>query len=141
MRACKLIIDNAIVDSVNNRWAASVTGKMFRKIWPRLDEERTISLLKLQGGVLSVVVCLYALHCIMGTHARCIGLGHLANNFCRSCSDGEQEVTVPHLLGTCPELCQRKIKYMGTYYVDDLEELSGIDIGSLNRFIGSSEWF
>ena len=29
---------------------------------------------------------------------------------------------------------------MGTYYVDDLEELSGIDNGSLNRFIGSSEF-
>ena len=41
------------------------------------------------------------------------------------------------------------MKYKGTYYVNDLEELSGIDIeelsgidiGSLNRFIGSSEWF
>ena len=32
-------------------------------------------------------------------------------------------------------------KHLSTYYMDDLEELSRIDIGNLNRFIRSSEWF
>ena len=49
-------------------------------------------------------------HWIMGTHARRIGPGHLANDFCRSCRDEEEEETVPHLLGTCPALCQSRMK-------------------------------
>ena len=61
--------------------------------------------------------------------------GHLANDFCKSCRDEEEEENV------APALCQRRMKYVSTNYVDDLEELSGIDIGSLNCFIGSSEWF
>ena len=80
-------------------------------------------------------------HCIMGTQARRIGLENLANDFCRSCSDEEEEKTATHLLGACSALCQRRMKYMGTYYMDDQEELSRIDIASLNRFIRSSEWF
>ena len=40
-----------------------------------------------------------------------------------------------------PALCQKRRKYLGTYYIDDLEELSMIAIGSLSRFVRSSEWF
>ena len=78
-------------------------------------------------------------HCIMGTHAKAVGLGHFANDFCQSCRSEEKEETVTYLLGTCPALCQRRMKYVGTYFVDDLEELSGIDIGSLNLLVQSSE--
>ena len=90
-----------------------------------------MSPLKLQKGALSVVVGVIAGHCIMDIHGRRIGLGHFANVFCRSCRDEIKEETVPHLLGTCPALCQRRM--------NDLEELLVIDIASLNRFIRSSK--
>ena len=61
MRTCKLIIDNAIVD-----WAIRTA----RKIWPVLDEERTMLLRKLQRGALSVVFGITSGHCIMGTHVK-----------------------------------------------------------------------
>ena len=99
MRTCKLKIDNTIVDSVKYRRVASDTGRTARKIWLRLDEGRTMSLLKIQRGALSVVVGVIKGHCIMGTHARLIGLGHLANDFCRSYRDEEEEKTVTQLLG------------------------------------------
>ena len=75
----------------------------------------------------------------MVKHARRIGLEHLANDFYRNRRDEQEEETVPQLLGTCPALCQRIRKYLGTYHIDDLKELLGIDIGSLNRFIRCSE--
>ena len=60
----------------------------------------------------------------------------------RSCRrDEEEEETVPHLLDIFPALCQWKKKYLGAYYMDDLKELLRIDIGSLNCFIRSSEWY
>ena len=71
----------------------------------------------------------------MGTHARSIGLGYLANDFCRNFRN-EDEETVPHLLGICTALCQRIKKYLGyDYYIN---ELSRIDIGSFSRFTKSS---
>ena len=100
-----------------------------------------MSLLKLQRGALSMVVGIITGYCIMGILARRIGLGHLANVFCRSQRDEKEQETVPHLLGTCLALCQRRIKYLGTYHIDDVEELSKIVIGSQNRFIGGYEWF
>ena len=78
-------------------------------------------------------------HCIMGTNARRIGFGHLGNDFYRNCGDEEEEEIVPHLLGTCPHLFQRRNNYLGIYYMNDLEQLSRIDIGCLNHFIESSE--
>ena len=77
----------------------------------------------------------------MGIHARRIYRGHFANDFCRSCRGEKEDESVIHLLSTCPGLCQKIMKYMGTYYMNDLGELSRSDIGSLNRFIRSSEWF
>ena len=47
----------------------------------------------------------------------------------------------PHLLCTYPALFQRRKDYLSVYYMDDLEEPLGIDIGSLNRYSRSSEWF
>ena len=55
------------------------------QIWPRLNERHTLSLLKPQRGAPNVVVGVITGHGIMGTHARYIGLGHLANDFRRSC--------------------------------------------------------
>ena len=82
-----------------------------------------------------MVVGVVAGHCIMGTHMKRICLGHLTNDFCRSCRDEEEEKIAPHLLGTCSVLSQRRRKYLGTYYMNYLEELPRINIGSLNRFI------
>ena len=95
-----LIIDNAIVDSVNDWWAPSNTGGMAPKIWPRLGERRTMSLLKVQRGALNIVTGVVTGHCIMGTHVRRIDRRHLANNFCRSCRYEEEDETVPYLLRT-----------------------------------------
>ena len=69
-----------------------------------------MSLLKLQRGALTVVVGVITGHCIMGAHMRYIGLGHLANDFCKNCRDEEEEETASQLLGTYPTLCQRRMK-------------------------------
>ena len=57
-----------------------------------------MSLLKPQREALSVVVGIITGLCIMGTHARRIGFRHLANDFCRSYRDEEENKTIPHLL-------------------------------------------
>ena len=46
-----------------------------------------MSLLIHQRRAFSVVIGFITRHCIMYTHARCIGIGHLANVFCISFRD------------------------------------------------------
>ena len=91
-----------------------------------------MSPLKLQRGAPTLVICVITGHYIMHTHAKLIGLEHLANDFCRSFKDEEEEETVPHLLGTCQALCQRRKKYLSAYYMNDLDELSRIDTKNIN---------
>ena len=84
MNTCKLIIENAIVDLVKSRWAASKTVRKVQKILPRLNKRCAAALLKLQRSKLSIVIGVITGHCIIGTHARRIGFGHFANDFCGS---------------------------------------------------------
>ena len=49
--------------------------------------------------------------------------------------------TIIHLLSTWSSFGQRRRRHLGAYYMEDEDELSGMDIDCLSRFIGSSEWF
>ena len=59
----KLIIDNAIVDSINDRWAAPDTDRTARRIWSRLDEERTMLNYKTTRSVWLSVTLHYRYKC------------------------------------------------------------------------------
>ena len=114
-------------------------GRMARKIWPRLDGRRTAILLKLQRCRLSTVIGVITGHCIVATHARRVG--NLANDFCRIYGDEEENETILHILCTCPALGRRTKRHPDDYYMEDLDELSCMDISRLSRFIGSTERF
>ena len=67
-----------------------------------------------------------------------------ANDFCKSCRNEEEEQNILHLLGTCGTILQKKTALwclLSCYVHHVVEELSRIDIGSLNRLIRSAEWF
>ena len=72
-----------------------------------IERRLTATLLKFQRSMLRTVIGVIMWHCIIGTHARHIGVGHLANDFCRSCGDEEEDETILYLLCTCPALAQR----------------------------------
>ena len=61
---CKLITNNS-------RLTVSDKDTKAQKIWPRLDKKHAVTLLKLQRRN-----C-YQGYCIIGTHARIVGLGTL----------------------------------------------------------------
>ena len=131
LRACKLIslIDNADTDLINHKWAASDTGSKPQKIESSLDQGHTPKWLRLQRIAFSEVFGVTTVHFI--------GPVNFANDFCRRCRNKEKDESVLQLLGICPALCQRRNKHLGAYHMDDFNELSTIDIGSLNRFIRS----
>ena len=62
-------------------WTASDKGRTKRKIWIRPDRRRTVILLKLQRSRIGTVVGVITGHCVIGTYAKRIRLGRLANDF------------------------------------------------------------
>ena len=71
----------------------------------------------------------------MANYVCILGLGRLANNLYRSCRDEEKYDTILYLLCTCPVLGRRMKGHLGAYYLEDLNELSCMAIGSLSPFI------
>ena len=65
---------------------------------------------------------------------RRIGVGQLTNDFYRSCGDKEKNETIFQLLCTFPAFGRRRKRHLDAYQMEhlDLDELSCIDIGSLN---------
>ena len=62
-------------------------------------------------------------------------IGHVTNDFCRSCRDKKEDKTSRiRLLGSWLALYQKRKKRLGAYYTDDLGDSSEIDIDSLSPF-------
>ena len=80
------------------------------------------ALLKFQICRLTTIVGVITWHYAIGTNVKLIGLGHLANDFCRSCGDEEKDETILHLLCTWHVLGQRR--HLGAYIMQQLDELS-----------------
>ena len=129
------MIDDEIIDSINCRWAASDEDRMARKIWPRLDRMCTAKHCWNSNNSVRLLASWRA-----SVYASRIGVGYLANYFCRRCRDKEDEETILHLLGTCLALRQRWKRHLCAYHIYDLRDLSNIDVGCLSRCAVSSRW-
>ena len=97
-----------------------------QKRYPQLDKRRATALLKLQRSRFHTVIGVITGHCIKGTHAGYIELGQPTNVFCRSFKDQEEDETVFHLLCTFPALDRRRKRHLGSYNMEDLDELDAL---------------
>lgn len=111
------------------------------QIWSRLEVKRTVCLLKFQRSMLCNLIGVLTAHRIMNTNEKRMELRNLANAFCISFRDKKVETTILHLLGTSPALCIKRKRHVGAYYLRDICELPGGDMGNLNRFILNSGKF
>ena len=94
VRPCRLIV-------VRDRCPTLHTGRTVRKVWPRLDEGSTRSLLKPHRCSLSVIVGVLTGHYIMRMHAKRIGLA----------AKMRKRADCPSLVGYMPDTLSKKKKY------------------------------
>ena len=88
-------------------------GRTAQRIWTRLDRRSSAALFELQRSRISTVVGAITMHYNIGTNARCIGLGRLANDFYRNCGNEEEDETILYL----PALGRRRKRHIGVYYM------------------------
>ena len=102
LATCKHLLKLNAISKTNLRWENVSTCLISRQIWPRLDHKRSAELVKLKRSQISCVVGVLTGHCLIGQHAKRLGL--FSNDFCRSCRDEKEEESIPHLLCNCPAL-------------------------------------
>ena len=121
------------------RWTREPTCVESRKIWPMMEEQRTIQLLKLPRNHLRNLIGIITGHWPFGEHARRLGLPY--NDFCRSCKDVEEEETTEHLLCHCPSFEDLRERLFGLRTLVDKSCLFRAEPSRINSFIGTTKWF
>ena len=139
LSTCKLWLRQEAIKQSNERWARIDTCRVARQIWPRYDLRRSKYLLALERKRLSTLVSVLTGHCLIGEHARRLGIN--SNDFCRSCGDEKEVESVEHLLCDCPALSKRRLVILGSAFLGSLTDLSGTDIRTIDKFVYQTGWF
>ena len=135
--ALRQALGKQALSSAGERWSNTLTCRVARQVWPKLDLGRTRSLISLRE--LKTDVRILTGHCLFGQHARRLDLE--ANDSCRSCLDEEEEETLVHFLCSCPALALRRHKHLSKFRIDCLSDLENSKVRDVLHYISSSKWF
>jgi ribonuclease HI len=138
LSTCKQILKEEAYNITNERWSKHNACVITRQIWPSLDLSRSNQLLSLKRCSIGTIVGVITGHCLMGNHARRLGV--FSHDYCRGCRDEEEEETILHYLCTCPSLAQHRLNYLGTRILCDLTDLSRVSVRDIYCFAKSSKW-
>ena len=139
LASCKLILRNRSIETTNQRWARLGKCEHSRNIWPKLDPKRSQDLLSLSKQNVSLIVSVVTGHCLIGRHAERLNVA--TSDLCRTCGDEEEEVSIKHLLCTCPRLWKERLNTLGSCSFMELADLEDVAIGRLLAFLRQSKWF
>lgn len=131
--------DRAARDSTNRRWSNTSGCRVSKLLWPTVNPKRTRDLLSFNKTMVRTLIGILTGHCAIGTFAAKLGLPH--QDFCRSCRDEEEVESVQHLLCECPALQNRRHRFLGDRWFEDLGMLANVPLVGLAGFIRSSGWF
>ena len=139
LSTCKLWLMQEAIETSNKRWFKLGTCKVPRQIWPRYDLKRSSYLLSLNRKNLSTLVAVLTGHCLIGEHAKRLGIAY--NDFCRSCRDEEEIESVEHLLCHCSAHSRRRLSVLGSAFLGSLTDLASTNIRCILDFINQTGWF
>ncbi|XP_053960810.1 uncharacterized protein LOC128865000 [Anastrepha ludens] len=132
LSTCKLLIDREFHSIADRRWRVETTCVTTRQIGPSYNLKQTKTLISLSKHELRHIISLITGHCLLGTHARRLGVPQ--NDLCRYCEDEDEEVSSRHLLCSCPGLARSRLALLGSPTIDNLSVLSNLKIESLIKF-------
>lgn len=119
------------------RWASMPTCRIARTLWTSPDPKRTKSLLGFGKRTIGMLIGVLTGHCAIGRMAT--RWGYSRRDYCGS--RGDEEETVEHLLCECPRLKERRLRYLGSRFFEDLDSLSDVNLSDLADFLRESKWF
>jgi len=134
MATCTLNIKINFNKLANTHWKNAPQCRTSHQTRLVINSKKTTELLKFSRTECGLLVRVLTGYWLVGTHAG--SLKDPKNNLCRSCRDE----TVEHLLFFCPALCRLRLKHLRNPCIDDLTEISEINLKNISAFIKSSGW-
>lgn len=114
-----------------NSLSGCQTSKLFM---PQIDKKKTWYLLNLKRDKLRKLVGILTGHCLLGKHAKYMGLTN--DDECRFCNDISSTEDVIHIICECPALLGKRFRYLKGHFLDG-SELSTLELKSLRTYIDS----
>jgi len=94
---CKLLFKQRLFTLSNNRWNTISTCHTSRLIWPNYNTRKNQNFPTMQHFLqydISALINNLTRHCLLGTHARRLGLSN--HVYCRSCKQVHEEENIEH---------------------------------------------
>ena len=132
-------IDLYTSEATNYLWYSRQDCEVSRALWPRLDLAKTRSLLALNKSAVRLLTGVITGHCAIAPMLQRWRIP--ASYLCRSCNDAEEIETIFHYLCDCPGLQERRQRYLGSRFFNNLADVAEVKLSRLLEFIRSSKWF
>jgi len=126
----KINIKNYFNKLANTHWQNTRQCRISHQTWPVINNKKNLGTTQIQPH-----------RALTGHWIVCTHVGRLKapqNDFCISWRDEKKEETVEHLLCFCSALCRLRLKQLGSPFIDDLTEISEINLNNISAFIKSS---
>lgn len=135
----KTMVDQEIIKRHNRNWRKLKDKCIIsRSLWPSLNKNKTLSLVSQNKSDIRLLTHILTGHCLFGKHLSKISKTSLET--CRSCDAIDSFESIDHLLCECPELRHKRLKTLGQFYFNDLDELQDVDLNQILKFVKSVGW-
>lgn len=131
MASLKDILKEKSKEVFCKRWHTNPECKVSRQLWPEVDTKKSKRLLSLSKLELRKLFGGITGHCLNGKHAKLLNIR--PSERCRFCDDVIEDME--HLFCDCPALARRRFNILGSYFFEELSELSFLDLSKILKFI------
>lgn len=129
------IAEESTYKDSNLQWKNAKGCRVSKKLWPKFDPSKTNYLLSRTRAECSTLLGVITGHCWLREHAHRIGL--FETNRCSHCKAVDSVESVEHLMCFCPSLALKRFESLGSYFLDDLADVSSLPIAGVSRFAKS----
>lgn len=126
-------------ENIISKWERNSKCRTTKTLWPSLNKRRSKNILKFNKCQLKKFTGIITGHCAVKKMLKKIGKAE--DDSCRYCYDIQAEESVEHLLGECEAIARTRFKYLGEYFIEDLESIVDIPPGKLIGFFDAIKCF
>lgn len=130
-------IKSLLLKESTKRWTKS--ENVGKHIWNDFNIKRSKELLRKDRKYIRKLMFLTTGHWTIGRHGRRLGIA--TNLVCPGCGILAQDTDIEHAWCLCPSLCAKRLKYLGNYSFNNVQDLGSISIEKKISFLNNIKWF
>lgn len=124
-------INKEMFDIFSHRWITNPGCNVSRQLWPNVNRQKSNWILSLKRVDLRNIIGALTGHCLTGKHAKTLKIK--TSDECRHCNEHVEDME--HLFCECPNLARRRFYILGSYFFEDLEDMSQLALSKVLKFV------